>query len=122
LSATAQTVPEAATPSDNRRQKLRVFIITENDPLYVVLFFDVFFSEYPREEIEICGITIDRPFHEPMWDAIRRVRVLYNLWELIRGTAAGWYRPSPLCPARMYCSSQMEPPDHNRRVSMMEIR
>ena len=84
MSATVQTVPEAATPSDNGRQKLRVFIITENDPLYVVLFFDVFFSEYPREEIEICGITIDRPFHEPMWDAIRRVRVLYNFWELIR--------------------------------------
>ena len=84
MSATTRTRPEAATPGDNCRQKLRVFIITEDDPLYVVGFFDVFFSEYPRDEIEICGITIDRPFHEPMWDAIRRVRALYNVWELFR--------------------------------------
>lgn len=47
-------------------QKLRVLIVTEDDPLYVIRFFEVFFAEYPREEIELVGITIDAAFHEPM--------------------------------------------------------
>ena len=42
--------------------KLRVLFVTEDDPLYVIRFFDIFFAEYPREKLEICGITIDRRF------------------------------------------------------------
>lgn len=76
--------PEASTPNHKSRQKLRVFFVTEEDPLYVIRFFDVFFAEYPHDEIEILGITIDRPFHEPIWRTIRRVRVLYGFWGFFR--------------------------------------
>src|ERR1700756_2449438 len=74
----------ASTPSDKRGLKLRVFFVTEEDPLYVIRFFDTFFAEYPRDEIEISGITIDRPFHEPIWETMQRVRVLYGLWGFFR--------------------------------------
>jgi methionyl-tRNA formyltransferase len=76
--------PGAPTPGYKRGQKLRVFFVTEEDPLYVIRFFDIFFAEYPQEEIDISGITIDRPFHEPMWETMRRVRVLYGFWGLFR--------------------------------------
>ena len=36
---------------------MRVLFITEDDPLYVIHFFDVFFDEYPRDEFEVVGIT-----------------------------------------------------------------
>jgi methionyl-tRNA formyltransferase len=58
--------------------KLRVLFVTEDDPLYVIRFFDIFFAEYPREDIEICGITIDRAFHEPIWKTLRRMYGLYG--------------------------------------------
>jgi len=74
----------ASTPGDNAGQKLRVFFVTEEDPLYVIRFFDTFFAEYPLEEIDISGITIDRLFHESMWETMRRVRVLYGLWGFFR--------------------------------------
>src|SRR5882757_985074 len=79
--------PEAPTPSDKcgqKLQKLRVFFVTEEDPLYVIRFFDIFFAEYPREEIDISGITIDRPFHEPIVETMRRVHVLYGFWGFFR--------------------------------------
>ncbi len=64
--------------------KLRVFFVTEDDPLYVIWFFNVFFAEYPREEFEICGITIERAFHEPIWKTLRRMQVFYGLWAAFR--------------------------------------
>ena len=45
---------------------LRVLFVTEDDPLYVIRFFEVFFDEYPRDEFEICAITVDAAFHEPI--------------------------------------------------------
>ncbi len=74
--------PGAPTPGDKRRQKLRVFFVTEEDPLYVIRFFDIFFAEYPRDDIEVCGVTIDRAFHEPMWKTLRRMYGLYGPWGL----------------------------------------
>jgi methionyl-tRNA formyltransferase len=59
-------------------ERLRVLFITEDDPLYVIRFFEVFFREYPAETLEVCGITIDRPFHEPPWKTLRRVMGLYG--------------------------------------------
>ncbi len=44
----------------------RVLFVTEDDPLYVIRFFDVFLAEYPRDELEIVGITIAEAFHEPI--------------------------------------------------------
>jgi len=53
--------------------RLRVLFVTEDDPLYVIRLFEVFFREYPRETLEICGITIDRPFHESPWKTFTRM-------------------------------------------------
>jgi methionyl-tRNA formyltransferase len=58
--------------------RLRILFVTEDDPLYVIRLFEVFFREYPRESIEVCGITIDRPFHESPWKTLRRMVGLYG--------------------------------------------
>lgn len=64
--------------------KLKVAFVTEDDPLYVIKFFDVFLSEFPRDEFEVCSVTIERAFHEPIWKTLRRLYGLYNLRELCR--------------------------------------
>jgi methionyl-tRNA formyltransferase len=66
------------------RPPLRVLFVTEDDPLYVIRFFDVFIAEYPRDEIQICGITIDRAFHEPLWKTLRRLQQFYGGWGVAR--------------------------------------
>jgi methionyl-tRNA formyltransferase len=75
---------EVPARTDAGEDKLRVFFVTEEDPLYVIRFFEVFFAEYPREEFRLSGITIDRPFHEPLWETMRRVRVPYGAWGFVR--------------------------------------
>lgn len=64
--------------------KLKLFFVTEEDPLYVIRFFDIFFAEYPRDEFDICGITIGRAFHEPMWKTMRRMLNFYGPWGFFR--------------------------------------
>lgn len=78
--AHALTVLEAnASPT-----KLRVLFVTEEDPLYVIRFFDIFFAEYPRDEFEICGVTVDQAFHEPIWKTLRRMQAFYGPWRVFR--------------------------------------
>jgi methionyl-tRNA formyltransferase len=64
--------------------RLRVLFVTEDDPLYVSRLFEVFFQEYPADTIEVCGITIDRPFHEPPWKTLRRLVPLYGISGVMR--------------------------------------
>jgi methionyl-tRNA formyltransferase len=64
--------------------KLRLLFVTEDDPLYVIRFFDIFFADYPRDEFQICGITVDRAFHEPIWKTLRRMQVFYGPWDVLR--------------------------------------
>src|SRR5690242_18964425 len=59
--------------------RLRILFVTEDDPLYVIRFFEVFLAEYPTQSMEICGITIDRPWHEPIWKTLRRLTGLYGV-------------------------------------------
>ena len=66
--------------------RLRVLFVTEDDPLYVIRLFEVFFREFPRERIEICGITIDRPFHESPRKTLSRMLRFYGLTGAIRLT------------------------------------
>ncbi len=54
-------------------RKLRVLVVTEDDPLYVIRFFEVFFAECPRDEIEIVGVTVDKAFHEPLPKTFKRM-------------------------------------------------
>jgi methionyl-tRNA formyltransferase len=66
------------------RRPLRVFIITEDDPLYVIRFFDVFLAEYPRDRIDLAGITVSRAFHEPLWKTARRIWRFYGTVDFVR--------------------------------------
>src|SRR5919106_3765291 len=71
-------------PSDRRDRiraslmTMRVLFITEDVPLYVIEFFDVFAREYPHDEIEIAGITISRAFNEHRAATARRVLGFYG--------------------------------------------
>jgi methionyl-tRNA formyltransferase len=68
-------------PETTRSQadgKLRILFVTENDPLYVVRFFETFFAEYPPGEFEIAAITIDNAFHEPLTKTARRLWRVYG--------------------------------------------
>lgn len=70
---------------------LRVHVITEDDPLYVVRFFEVFFASVPRERIEIAGVTVSRAFHEPLHRTALRIRRFYGTVDFVR-LLARWAR------------------------------
>jgi methionyl-tRNA formyltransferase len=59
-------------------QRLKVHFVTEDDPLYVVQFFETFFAAYPRAEIEIVGISIQAAFNESRLSTARRVLAFYG--------------------------------------------
>lgn len=63
---------------------LRVLIVTEDDPLYVVKFFEVFFAECPRDRIDLVGITISDAFHEPIWKTAQRMLKFYGPVDFVR--------------------------------------
>ena len=44
--------------------RLRVLFITEDDPLYVIRLFEVFFREYPADAIEVCGPLSEAEFRD----------------------------------------------------------
>jgi methionyl-tRNA formyltransferase len=64
--------------------KLRIFFVTQEEPIYVIEFFRAFFSEHPTAEFEITAIAIDRPFHESIGRTFRRVLKFYGYWGTIR--------------------------------------
>ena len=66
--------PVSSTPV----RRLRVVMVSENDPLYVVQFFSSFFERYPRDEFDLCGITVAKAFHEPLWKTARRMWHFYG--------------------------------------------
>jgi methionyl-tRNA formyltransferase len=67
-----------------RKGRLRVLFITEDDPLYVIEFFDSFLDAYPRERLEIAGITVSRAFNESRLATARRVFRLYGVRDFAR--------------------------------------
>jgi len=84
LSGTANVSCAALATARRRPAKMRVLFVTEDDPLYVIQFFNVFFDIYPRDKIEICGLTIGRPFHEPLRKTLRRMLGFYGPWGTFR--------------------------------------
>jgi len=64
--------------------RLRVLFVTEDDPLYVIQFFKVFFAEYPRDKLDIIGTTVVDAFHEPIWKTAWRMFRFYGLIDFIR--------------------------------------
>lgn len=70
--------------SDSSTGPLRVLLVTENDPLYVRQFFDVFFAELPRDRVDLVGVTVSRAFHEPLFKTARRVHRFYGTVDFLR--------------------------------------
>lgn len=71
--------------------RLRVFVITEDDPLYVSKFFEVFLRELPRDRIELVGMTVSRAFHEPIWKTAKRIHRFYGTVDFVRlGLRYAW--------------------------------
>lgn len=62
----------------------KVLFVTEDDPLYVIQFFDVFFKEYPRTDIDVIGITVVDAFHEPIWNTAWRMLKFYGPIDFVR--------------------------------------
>jgi methionyl-tRNA formyltransferase len=65
-------------------QALNIHIITEDDPLYVVRFFELFFARLPRDRIEISGVTVSPAFHEPLLSTASRVHRFYGSADFAR--------------------------------------
>jgi methionyl-tRNA formyltransferase len=77
----SRTVTRMATAGASPTQheaRLRILFITEDDPLYVIEFFDAFLEAYPRERLEVAGITVSRAFNESRPATARRVLRLYG--------------------------------------------
>jgi methionyl-tRNA formyltransferase len=73
-----------STQKPETNQKLRVLVVTTDDPLYVVKFFEVFLAEYPRERLDLIGITISEAFHEPIWKTAQRMLSFYGPVDFVR--------------------------------------
>lgn len=69
---------------------LRVLVVTEADPLYVIRFFEIFFESCPRDRIELVGVTIAKAFDEPLWRTARRMLRFYGLLDFLR-VGARWF-------------------------------
>ena len=70
-------------PHPTEHDSLRVLFVTEDDPLYVIEFFRVFFAEYPRDKLDVIGITIVDAFHEPIWKTANRMLNFYGFIDFI---------------------------------------
>ena len=64
--------------SEINDRKLKLVFVTEDDPLYVIRFFEVFFDEYPQDQIEIIGVSVQEAFHEPKWKTAKRIFNFYG--------------------------------------------
>jgi methionyl-tRNA formyltransferase len=63
---------------------MRLLFVTEDDPLFVIHFFDVFLDEYPRDAFEIVGLTIARAFNEPRIATSLRILRFYGGADFMR--------------------------------------
>lgn len=64
-------------------KRIRVLMVTENDPLYVLQFFKTFFERYPPDEFDICGLTVAKAFHEPLWKTAKRIWRFYGTLDFV---------------------------------------
>lgn len=68
----------ASSPAEGTKT-LRVLFITEDDPLYVIRFFDSFLDDYPRDRFALVGMTIVAPFRESLLATARRMLSFYGV-------------------------------------------
>jgi methionyl-tRNA formyltransferase len=76
--------PSEGASATGHEGRLRVLFITEDDPLYVIEFFDSFLEAYPRKRLEVAGITVSRAFNESRLATARRVLRLYGPRDFVR--------------------------------------
>jgi len=87
LEAMSETSLPATHPAPAERAQadpMRLLFVTEDDPLYVIHFFDLFFREYPRDELQIAGITVSPAFDESKIATARRTLRLYGIADFTR--------------------------------------
>jgi methionyl-tRNA formyltransferase len=82
--ANDRDAPDTTAQGAVTSPKLTIFFVTEEDPIYVIEFFRVFFSEHPTAELQLCGIAIDQPFHESIGRTFRRMLRFYGYRDTIR--------------------------------------
>ena len=70
--------------ADAANARLRVLVITEDDPLYVIEFFRVFFAEFPERDAEVIGMTVDQAFHDPISRTLKRMLSFYGWTGVLR--------------------------------------
>jgi len=63
---------------------MRVLFVTQDDPFFVIQFFDVFLAEYPRDEFELLGVTIAPAFHESRLATAKRMLRFYGVVDFAR--------------------------------------
>ncbi|MGM0585902.1 MAG: methionyl-tRNA formyltransferase [Pseudomonadota bacterium] len=81
----AMKLEPLSLPSHEAAAKpLRVLIVTEDDPLYVIEFFRVFLADAKPDELNLLGITIDRAFHEPLRTTLARMLRFYGPRDTLR--------------------------------------
>lgn len=81
---TRDSEPTEEGPSPTPEAPLRLLVITENDPLYVRQFFEVFFRELPKDCINLLGVTVLPAFREPLLSTARRVFRFYGARDFLR--------------------------------------
>lgn len=74
----------AGGPGAPPSRLLRVLVVTEEDPFYVASFVDVFLAEYPRDEFDLIGFTVQRAFNESVLATARRMLRFYGARDFLR--------------------------------------
>lgn len=74
----------ANMPEQSAAKKLRILFVTQDEPIYVARFFEIFFQEYDPLTFEICGIVTLRAFHEGPLQTFRRLLPVYGLSGTLR--------------------------------------
>jgi methionyl-tRNA formyltransferase len=83
-------MPSSAPQGDNAApaaapgRPLRIFFITEDDPIYVARFFEVFLADARPAEFEVVGITVAAAFHEPLTKTARRMLRFYGPVDFVK--------------------------------------
>lgn len=67
------------------KSQFNVFFITEEDPFYIYLFFEVFFEKFDLDKVQIKGIAILNPFNKKStWALIKQMYGFFGPVDFIR--------------------------------------
>ena len=75
--------PGESGSTDGDAARLRVLIVTADDPIYVSRFFEALIPAVP-DTVQVVGVTVLPAFGEPMFRTVRRVFLLYGWMDFAR--------------------------------------